>query len=424
MDVRTHPEEALALNAALAVPRKRDWRAALAGLFELDSHNARLTPMEGMRGIAILLVFVCHYNGIVGEPIKLAGSIAHVSRLIGLFGASGVDLFFVLSGFLIYQAALKPKLNYGRFMRRRAERIYPTFLAIFAVYIVLMGLHIGPSKLPHGAPNVARYLVANLLLLPGIFNIPAIIAAAWSLSYEFSFYIALPLVTITLALNRWRRRDRIIFFAFIAIAYIAACEALPHAAPRYEAAWSGSHVRMVMFVAGILVYELLHVESFVAAITRRVEWLLLALTFAGVAAVFAILIIAARYGTAREGDLPVQVALLQVVPVFVGYLAFGLLGLRPLGLAGSFLEQPWLRWTGNMSYSFYLVHSIPMHFITLVLLRLTFVKTHVVATYLLALPITLAITYVCSGVVFAYVEKPLSLRPRRLARKRQGVVTA
>src|ERR1039458_2950668 len=92
-----------------------------------DSSN-RLIPMEGLRGVAILLVFFCHYNVLVGRFLVLPYFPADLLQTLARMGTSGVDLFFLLSGFLIYRATLRPNLKYFRFIARRARRIYPPFL--------------------------------------------------------------------------------------------------------------------------------------------------------------------------------------------------------------------------------------------------------------------------------------------------------
>ena len=110
----------------------------LAAIFELESNEARrITTMEGARGVAVALVFLVHYHAafaLWAPATTLTGSI---SQFLWTIGHSGVDLFFVLSGYLIYGAALKPSLHYGRFMKRRIHRIYPTFLVVLALYIAL-----------------------------------------------------------------------------------------------------------------------------------------------------------------------------------------------------------------------------------------------------------------------------------------------
>jgi peptidoglycan/LPS O-acetylase OafA/YrhL len=58
----------------------------------------------------------------------------------------------------------------------------------------------------------------NLLMLPGMTRIPAIITVSWSLSYEWFFYLTLPLVIAVFRLRRWNTWQRVAFFVLLAVA--------------------------------------------------------------------------------------------------------------------------------------------------------------------------------------------------------------
>jgi peptidoglycan/LPS O-acetylase OafA/YrhL len=140
-------------------------------------------------------------------------------------GGTGVDLFFVLSGFLIYGMVLRPGLNARKFYTARARRIYPAFLAVFLFYVAASPfLHLAQqagakelgSRIPETWAGGVTYVVENLAFLPGIFSIRPLMSVAWSLSYEWLFYLLIPVLVAILALHRWRRRLRILLFLFLA----------------------------------------------------------------------------------------------------------------------------------------------------------------------------------------------------------------
>ncbi|RYE73175.1 MAG: acyltransferase, partial [Oxalobacteraceae bacterium] len=133
-----------------------------------------LLSMEGMRGFAVFLVFLVHYASLA-DP---AGAV-WISKPMHRMGNAGVDLFFVLSGFLIYGSLVSREQPFLTYMGRRIQRIYPTFLAILATYCVLSVVFPAQSKIPQ--EGAFWYLLQNLLLLPGMLPIEPMITVAWSL---------------------------------------------------------------------------------------------------------------------------------------------------------------------------------------------------------------------------------------------------
>jgi hypothetical protein len=103
------------------------------GLFNF--HVARVPALDGVRGIAILLVFAAH-----SSPVLLSG------------GKIGVDLFFVLSGFLITSILLQEfrdrgTIHLGYFYMRRALRLLPALFSVIA-FVVIFTWITQPSNLP------------------------------------------------------------------------------------------------------------------------------------------------------------------------------------------------------------------------------------------------------------------------------------
>ena len=216
----------------------------LGKFYEIPGEANRFPSMEGLRGLAVLLVFFVHLNGMFAVYLQ-PQSLMHLAfNFLGIIGNSGVDVFFVLSGFLIYGALIRKKVFFFQFMRRRYERIYPTFLAVFGVYLVLSAALPSENKI-HGTPIRALFYVgANLLLLPGIISITPIITVAWSLSYEMFFYFAIPLIISLGMIRHWTRIRRVLFFVILTAVGLVFNFYVPTA-----------HIQMLMFIAGILLYE-------------------------------------------------------------------------------------------------------------------------------------------------------------------------
>src|SRR5258708_20344750 len=143
----------------------------LADLLELPGQQ-RLKAMEGLRGIAVTLVFLVHYDSLFGNWLAPHSVGTRVAEFLSTVGHSGVDLFFVLSGYLIYGAVISSRdFSYARFMRRRLQRIYPTFLCIFGFYLPPCFLVPSESKLPPMRDPAILYVLYNSLLLPPIFSL-------------------------------------------------------------------------------------------------------------------------------------------------------------------------------------------------------------------------------------------------------------
>jgi exopolysaccharide production protein ExoZ len=370
-------------------PAPSPWNR-IASVYEVETNEARrITTMEGARGFAVALVFLVHYHAgfstwSAREPLTDA-----IAKFLWTIGHSGVDLFFVLSGYLIYGAAIKPSLHYGRFMKRRVQRIYPTFLVVLAVYLLLSFIFPSESKLPDRTLPAIAYVVQNALLLPGLFPIEPMISVAWSLSYEFFFYLTLPVLVLALRLQRWQPRTRVIFWTTAASLFVASWFLLRPQAPR-----------MLAFIAGILVYEGLHSFGSRSAPGRWKEWTALVLALAAFAS-FPFL------EPLPDGEL---------YRTIISAIAFGFLVLTLFRAEGplrpAFSWTP-MRWLGNMSYSYYLIHALAINACALVLQKVLPQSLQTAFMFwLMMLPVFVA-TLVASTLLFALVEKPFSLVARR-----------
>lgn len=367
--------------------RLTDW-------FELGKAEAnRLLPMEGLRGLAVILVFFVHYSTLV-DPYLL-GMARPVAAALHVVGNAGVDLFFVLSGYLIYGILIRRPRPFLAFMGRRVQRLYPAFLAVFAVYLLLSAVLPSESKLPGGAWNNLLYVVENLLLLPGLFPIPSIIAVAWSLSYEMFFYLTVPLLIGLLRLRSWDRRARIA--TFLGAVIVAQALQLPHP-------------RIGMFACGMVLAEVLAILRDRHAdrpVSNPAALRLAALDLLALAAIPACGFVLLR-------DLP---ASMDFAALFVACFLLCLAGFAHRGLVATMLMARPLRWLGNMSYSYYLVHGLTLKIAFFALGHLPAVHRLGEAAFWVLLPPTFALTLIGSAVLFLLIERPFSILPAERVRK-------
>ena len=358
---------------------------SLSKQFELSRHgdSQNLRSMEGLRGFAVFLVFLVHYVSLIAPWISKDSQLEAISVAIHTIGNAGVDLFFVLSGYLIYGSVIGRRQAFLPFIRRRIARIYPAFCVVFGLYLLLSFANPAQSKIPAQALAAWTYVLQNFLLLPGLFPIEPMITVAWSLSYEMFYYLVIPL---TVAFFRLRERStawRVWFFLGATFSIAAYC------------AVYGGHVRLIMFIAGILLHEALRDGSLRAP---------------GSAVALAALVLGLLATTAPlMGPFALTVKMLILFCTFfiVCHACFS----RPgAWLARGFSWTP-LRWLGNMSYSYYLLHGLTLKVAFMVLLAKVPSVTHEVLFFIGILPVMFVMTLLPSAGLFLLVERPFSLAP-------------
>jgi exopolysaccharide production protein ExoZ len=363
--------------------------------FELSrggSHNDR--PMEGLRGFAVFLVFLVHFVTLVKPWISENSGFLVFTKALHTIGNTGVDLFFVLSGYLIYGSLLSRHQQFLRFMSRRVERIYPVFVAVFAAYVVLSFAFPAENKIPSPAIEGIIYLFQNFLLLPGLFPIEPMITVAWSLSYEMFYYLAIPLVILLLRLRDRSSIWRTTFFLSVALLTAIYC------------ALYGGHIRLIMFISGVVLYEAMnsrHVSSPPSALGS------LALVVG---------LLSTLIPLDGSGGFALKVSILFVAFFLVCLVCFR----NPSSwLPRTFAWTP-LRWLGNMSYSYYLLHGLALKAGFLVLVTLVPPASYGSWLFWVLLPPMFVLTLIPTAALFLLVERPFSLTPRSMKTNLTGLL--
>ncbi|MHB1234550.1 MAG: acyltransferase family protein [Microbacteriaceae bacterium] len=171
----------------------------------------RIPGLDGLRAIAVILVMLYHL-----VPGQLPG------------GYIGVDVFFVLSGFLITTLLLEEKADTGRidlraFWRRRARRLLPALAVLIPVCSTLAWLAGGDVLVGLGRQVVGALTFSSNWLAIGADNsyfsqaMPDLFRNLWSLSVEEQFYLVWPLVVLALLLIPSRRVRLILILAVAAV---------------------------------------------------------------------------------------------------------------------------------------------------------------------------------------------------------------
>ena len=177
--------------------------------------------LDTLRAIAILSVIVFHWWGYHGDT--LPDALLPVARI----GWMGVDLFFVLSGYLIGSQLLRPYARGERFAlldfyRKRAYRVLPAFFVVLALYLAIPMWRESDSIAP-----AWQYLTFTFNLLA---DLPAhqSFSHVWSLCVEEHFYLFLPLIVMFAMRRPSLRRTVFLIGGFVLVGVAVRAYSLVH----------------------------------------------------------------------------------------------------------------------------------------------------------------------------------------------------
>lgn len=345
--------------------------------------RGQIPALNGLRGIAAFLVFV-----------------AHVQLLPDQFGALGVGLFFVLSGFLITWLLIKEADDTGRvslkaFYLRRTLRIFPAF---YVYWLVCIGSAYW-MKIPfHWLDPASAFLymsdyfsAVRLSLFP---DIQRIMGITWSLGIEEKFYLFWPWTFRKL----FRNRQAILRFIVGAIGVVWLYRIV-------VGPYTPSHYMRYAFEAR---FDNLMYGCLLAFLVRggRHDRLLCGLAASPLFPVLTVLALGAnayieeylgfqylyRFGMSLDAAL-CAILIVQLIPLSQTRL-------------WSWLEWPVSNYCGQISYSFYLYHA------TAILV----VKTFVHSRAAVQIPLAFALAVTLASVSYLVVEKPFLRLKDRLSK--------
>ena len=374
--------------------------------------------LDGLRGVACLLVLLWH---LVHAPVEGAtGWLAGVRLLLSQTW-SGVDLFFVLSGFLITRSLEGRKSHRHRasdFLWSRAARLVPAYAALVAAYPILRGLCLSgrsPASLQllfadrmpswvYACFGQGWYVVFGSHGLASPFG-SRYFAITWSLSAEVMFYLG----TLVLFSLVPRERRFVVFAWFGLLAVLIRAGVAVYGDPVQLASYVLPPARMDAFALGALAAYLLESEGARAAASSVIApfWILL---LAGVALLVA-------NGAPFSGRFPGTFSYSWFALFYTASLTWVLLN------AGSpatrFLARGPLVWLGIISYSVFLWH-FPLHYLYTGALGLSanYVSLPGEAPYLLG---EIASVLAIGALSYHLIEKPAISWNRRREKRREAL---
>jgi peptidoglycan/LPS O-acetylase OafA/YrhL len=160
---------------------------------EKSSNMQHISELDGLRGL--LAIWVLVYHGLtISDNIKILP--AKLAEVID--GSHAVEVFIIMSGFVITRLLVVSQEKYSQFIFRRLVRIYPTYLIAISLSILFQILGWMPVKvLPS---EIIAYALSHITILFGALpeSIPGsgskILNPAWSISLEWQFYLIAPLL--------------------------------------------------------------------------------------------------------------------------------------------------------------------------------------------------------------------------------------
>lgn len=152
----------------------------------LATPGYRLGNIEGIRGVAALMVVAAHAAG----GLAARGAELGATEPVFALGAAGVDLFFVISGFVIVWSELSKTRATWPFLKNRIRRIVPLYWILTLTAAAAIALSQVVNFPTEGQDASAPVLASSMLFLSGSLGFPnPVLYQGWTLEYEMLFYV-------------------------------------------------------------------------------------------------------------------------------------------------------------------------------------------------------------------------------------------
>ncbi len=331
----------------------------------------KIPQLDAVRGIAILVVLAHNLHGFSSPPFSLVTN----------YGWMGVDLFFVLSGFLITGILLdlKSSENYFRnFYARRSLRIWPLYYSMLILMFVIL-----PLVRPQDAHEVFQrstpwwsypfFLQNFLVAAPALAAGP--LGVSWSLAVEELFYLVWPFVVrfVSRESLQWIAWAVLLASPMLRLQFIA----------RHWIIYSNPFCRLDGMMAGALLAILVRKSGFAPGRLLKAAWVLFLIG------------VPLAITTAAYGVMWLVFSMAVLASASFLYLAL----FEANRWFRAMLTNRFLMFTGTISYALYLLHKFPDDAIK----RLHWKEAHPIAAFWLAV----AASYLLAIASWNFLEKPI-----------------
>ena len=350
--------------------------------------------LDALRFIAFLCVFICHtftsetsYYTARHVPRFLAEFFASVAAA----GAFGVDLFFLLSAYLITELLLREKEQYGRvhlaaFYRRRILRIWPLYFFGLLIATVL--------PLVDSTQSFPVLYLFGFLLLCGnwltslVGPAASVMGPLWSVSFEEQFYLLWPLLVA-----RVRRRSTLLVLSLglIIVAQIGRLVLLHYVRHTGTSIFTNTIARLDPLALGILIAALMHQRQFNPRLAAR---------FGCVAAGIVVWLLAGHYYAL---NVPFMIVGYPAMAIGAALIFVSVLGVSRVPVS--------LRYLGKISYGLYVFHRLALYCVVKGLRD----YPHTLFKFVVFWCMGLALTIAMAAVSYRFYESPFLRLKERFA---------
>ena len=375
--------------------------------------------LNGLRFIAFFMVFFSHEEHFV----ELLGGNYVDAYFIRKMGASGVNLFFVISGYLITQLLLIEKANYKAidikgFYVRRILRIWPLYYWIMVLtFFIIPCLVTDQMFVVHGIPAI-RDIILFVFFLPfvhlGLYPLSYMAAVLWSIGVEEIYYLFWPWI-IKFTKNINLNKLILILVGFLSVKAIVTY--LPYKVNHYQIplkhlsdAFSFLRVEN-MIIGSIMAYIVLYQPRLKAILMNKIIlviscFLLLYFLF--------------------TGFQPFYFGLNPIIEYMIDPVIFGTVcGIVVVNVTnnitlGNLLEGRLMYSLGQISYGLYVYHCIALFLVKRLLIDTLRMDGHGVAVHLIFLIGSFGLTVLMSHLSYYYFEAKFLLLKKRFTRVVSG----
>ncbi len=296
----------------------------------------RIPALDGIRGLAIVLILLYHHFGLTA-------------------GWMGVDLFFVLSGFLItgILADTKHKENYYRnYIVRRILRIFPLYYFVLIVFFLIVPACMGQRATGlfaiyyHDSAYYWAYLQnwIQILHIAEYERSSRVFIHFWSLAIEEQFYIFWPLIVYFFSSRHLLR----ILALFIVLSISLRCY-YTYAGYHWIYTYANTFARLDSLSAGAMAALMLRDEKYLPSLQKATPFLF-ALSFALLAGYIAV------YRPHNPGDFFFRTGGYTLTALFFAGMLVYSLSTHGGNWVKLLMEMKWLRFFGKYSYALYVFH--------------------------------------------------------------------